>query len=185
MIEIRWHGRGGQGAFTAARLLGAAASVMGNKYALAFPSFGPERRGAPVLGFTKIDDKRIRNRSMAATCDYIVVLDASLLQPDIFRGLRPGGAVFVNAVRMEEPFGRERNIIAVPAEEWAMKVLQRPIVNVAMMAALTAYTGIVSLAECLRALDREFKEPVRSRNKELFEQVYGRMAERCGRKDII
>lgn len=70
MIEIRWHGRGGQGAFTAARLLGLAAAVEGGKYALAFPSFGPERRGAPVLGFTKIDDKPIRNRSQIKHCDW-------------------------------------------------------------------------------------------------------------------
>ncbi len=75
MIEVKWHGRGGQGGFTAARFLGLSAALFENKYTLAFPSFGPERRGAPVLGFTKIDTSPIRDRSAVRTCDYVVVLD--------------------------------------------------------------------------------------------------------------
>ena len=70
MLEVRWHGRGGQGGFTAARLLGLAAALYEGKYALAFPSFGPERRGAPVLGFTRIDEKRITDRSAVTALSY-------------------------------------------------------------------------------------------------------------------
>ena len=75
MIEVRWHGRGGQGSFTAARLLGLAASVYDERFAQAFPSFGPERRGAPVLGFTRIDDFKITDRSELDVCDYVIVLE--------------------------------------------------------------------------------------------------------------
>ena len=78
MTEIRWHGRGGLGAFTAARLLGCAVSLFEGKYALAFPSFGPERRGAPVFAFTRIDDKAITDRSEVVSCDCAVVLDDTL-----------------------------------------------------------------------------------------------------------
>ena len=74
MLEIRWHGRGGQGAFTAARLLGAAALFDG-QFALAFPSFGPERRGAPIQAFTRLDGRRIGDRSALRACDFAVVLD--------------------------------------------------------------------------------------------------------------
>jgi len=73
MIDIRWHGRGGQGSFTASKLLGVAVTIYGDKHALAFPSFGPERRGAPVLAFTKIDNKKIHDRSEVKLCDYIVI----------------------------------------------------------------------------------------------------------------
>ena len=79
MKEIRWHGRGGQGGFTVSRLLGIAAGMFENKHALAFPSFGPERRGAPVLAFTKIDDSKIHDRSEVNQCDYVVVMDETLV----------------------------------------------------------------------------------------------------------
>src|ERR1035437_6292517 len=96
MIEVRWHGRGGQGCFTAARLLGMAAALFEDKFALAFPSFGPERRGAPVLGFTRIDDRKITDRSAVTECDYIVVLDETLMNSQIVNGLRLHGKVIIN-----------------------------------------------------------------------------------------
>jgi pyruvate ferredoxin oxidoreductase gamma subunit len=97
LIEVRWHARGGQGGFTAARLLGLAASVFEDNYAQAFPSFGPERRGAPVLGFTRIDDKPIDDHSQVYECDYVVVLDETLMKVvDVKRGLRDGGMLLIN-----------------------------------------------------------------------------------------
>ena len=83
MIEILWHGRGGQGAFTAARLLGAACSMAEGRHALAFPSFGPERRGAPMRAFTKLDDRAIGDRSAIVRADYVVYLDETLLAWDV------------------------------------------------------------------------------------------------------
>lgn len=89
MKEIRWHGRGGNGGFTAARLLGYAASLHCGKYAQAFPSFGPERRGAPVLGFTRIDDAPITDHSQVYSCDCVIVLDETLLEVvNILEGLK-------------------------------------------------------------------------------------------------
>lgn len=95
MIEILWHGRGGQGAFTAARLLGAAYAI-GGKYALAFPSFGPERRGAPIRAFTKLDSKPIGNRSETEKADFSLFLDDSLFSDTAFNELKPGGKILVN-----------------------------------------------------------------------------------------
>ena len=96
MIEVLWHGRGGQGAFTAARLLGAAASLDDKRYALAFPSFGPERRGAPMRAFTKIDTVQIGDRSAVSKADFVIYLDGTLLAPDWERELKPGGICLVN-----------------------------------------------------------------------------------------
>lgn len=175
MIEIRWHGRGGQGAFTAARLLGLAAAVEGKKYALAFPSFGPERRGAPVLGYTKIDNKPIRNRSQIKYCDCILVLDDTLCDDTIFSDLKPGGLVFINTVHYKKI--KMPNVIAFNANEIALKILKRPIVNVAMFAALIAKTDWLSIRQCLNAIDKEFKPNLREQNKELFGQVYNLIKE--------
>ena len=98
MKEIRWHGRGGNGGFTAARLLGYAASLHCGKYAQAFPSFGPERRGAPVLGFTRIDDAPITDHSQVYSCDCVIVLDETLLEVvNILEGLKEDGSVFINS----------------------------------------------------------------------------------------
>ncbi|MDN0045591.1 2-oxoacid:acceptor oxidoreductase family protein [Megasphaera hexanoica] len=178
MIEIRWHGRGGQGAFTAARLLGLAASVMGGKYALAFPSFGPERRGAPVLGFTKIDDIPIRNRSQITHCDYAVVLDDSLVTPEVFQGLKPGGIVFINTAKPEAFSTYKQEVVAFDAETTAARILGRPIVNVAMMAALVAKTGLLTLDACLDAVDEEFKPELREKNRAVFKEIYRWIRER-------
>ena len=79
MLEFIWHARGGQGAFTAARCLGAAAALSAGAYALAFPTFGPERRGAPMRAFTKIDTAPIGDRSAVAKADYVIYLDDTLL----------------------------------------------------------------------------------------------------------
>lgn len=179
MIEIRWHGRGGQGAFTAARLLGAAAAVMGGKYSLAFPSFGPERRGAPVLGFTKIDDKEIRDRSQVQHCNYIVILDDSLLHDEVFRGLKPGGIAFVNTAHDHDRFSYEGcRVVAFNASLIALNVLHKPIVNVAMFAALIAVTDLLTCEACLKAIELEFKAVVREKNKILFQQTYEMIKER-------
>ena len=104
MTEIRWHGRGGLGAFTAARLLGCAVSLFEGKYALACPSFGPERRGAPVFAFTRIDDKAITDRSEVVSCDCAVVLDDTLFGDPVKNGLKPGATVIVNTTKDKSQF---------------------------------------------------------------------------------
>lgn len=100
MKEIIWLGRGGQGAFTAAKLLGAAYTIDSReKYALAFPSFGPERRGAPVRAFTKLDTKPVVDRSQTEKADYIVILDDTLYSPQLQELLKDNGQIIVNSKR--------------------------------------------------------------------------------------
>ena len=178
MIEFRWHGRGGLGAVTAARLLGLAASVKGGKYALAFPSFGPERRGAPVLGFTKIDDIPIRNRSQIAHCDYAVVLDDSLVTPEVFQGLQPGGIVLINTAKPEAFSAYEQEVVDLAAESTAARIMRRPIVNEAMIAGLMAKSGLLTLDACRDAVDEEFKPELREKNRAVFEEIYRWIRER-------
>src|SRR5664280_145387 len=105
MIEVRFHGRGGQGAVTAAEILAKAAFEDG-KYCQAFPFFGVERRGAPVMAFTRIDDQPIRRRYQVYKPDYVVVLDDGLLEVvDVFSGLKEGGKVIINLslIHISEP----------------------------------------------------------------------------------
>lgn len=145
MIEVLWHGRGGQGAFTAARLLGAAASLDGKRHALAFPSFGPERRGAPMRAFTKIDTVQVGDRSAVAKADFVIYLDGTLLAPGWERELKPGGICLVNtADALDDP-----RLLAIDADGLATEILGRPIPNTVFLGALA------QLADCV---DRESVE---------------------------
>ena len=150
MIEILWHGRGGQGAFTAARLLGAAASLDDGRHALAFPSFGPERRGAPMRAFTKLSDEPIGDRSAVAKADYVIYLDDTLLGEGWETELKPGGVVLVNSVRM---FDDER-IAALDADGISAAVLGRPIPNTVFLGALSALCDRVSVENVQEAMRR-------------------------------
>jgi pyruvate ferredoxin oxidoreductase gamma subunit len=135
MIEVLWNGRGGQGAFTAARILGAAWVLKNDKsFALAFPSFGPERRGAPVRAFTKLDGKIINNRSEIQKSNFIVYLDDTLyndtaLENIIQSGLKADGKVILNTVKKYS----NPKIIAIDAGKIANDILKRPIVNTIML----------------------------------------------------
>ena len=139
MIEVRWHGRGGQGSFTVARLLGLAAAVFEGKYALAFPSFGPECRGAPVLGFTRIDDQPIKDRSEVKECDYAVVLDPSLITNGVTDGLKSDSVLVVNC-KDSEKLSQLSNfkVVTIDATSLALDILGRPITNTALLGAMIA-----------------------------------------------
>lgn len=174
MTEIRWHGRGGQGAWSAARLLGASAALYEGRYAMAFPSFGPERRGAPVLGFTRIDGERIRDRSEVVDCDAVIVLDETLIDASTARGLKEGGVALVNTKepgRYEGAFGAAR-LVCIDATALALETLGRPITNTAMLGALVGATGIVSLDAVLKAIAAEMKGDMAIRNAELVRRAH-------------
>ena len=96
MLEFIWHARGGQGAFTAARCLGAAAALSAGAYALAFPTFGPERRGAPMRAFTKIDTAPIGDRSAVHRAAFVIYLDETLVEDGWEDELAPGGLMLLN-----------------------------------------------------------------------------------------
>lgn len=155
MYQVRWHGRGGQGAVTAAKVLGMAASLYEKHFAQSFPAFGVERRGAPVLAFTRIDSSPILDRSQVYEPDAVVVLDPRLLQSmDVTAGLRQGGQVVINCEEL--PVGLlapgKFNCLAVNATKIALKILGRPIVNTAMAGALCGVIDFVSLTSIEKAI---------------------------------
>ena len=149
MKEILWHGRGGQGAFTAAKLLGAAYSLRSDKsYAVAFPSFGPERRGAPIRAFTKLSDTPIGNRSEVRQADWSVFLDDTLFSEAAFDTLKPGGKILLNT---KNPVADER-VLTIDADGLAMEILKRPITNTIMLGALSAVLEDLSLSDVEAAI---------------------------------
>ncbi len=173
MIEIRWHGRGGQGAFTAARLLGQAVSIYEGKYSQAFPSFGPERRGAPVLAFTRIDTRKVSDRSEVQECDCVVVLDETLYGPAVTNGLKADGVMVVNSAHGPERFaGKGFSVVTIDATALALAVLGRNITNVPMLGALAATAGFVGLESLFKAVDDQISPTVREKNKQLLQSAF-------------
>jgi pyruvate ferredoxin oxidoreductase gamma subunit len=173
MKEIRWHGRGGQGSFTVARLLGKAAALFENKSALAFPSFGPERRGAPVKGFTKISDQKITDRSEVQECDYVVVLDESLIDENIKKGLKKDGVIIINTSQPEKYTElSDVKTVAFDATSLALEVLGRPITNTAMLGALIAVSDIVSLEAAEKGIENEMKKSIIQKNIEVVKRSW-------------
>ena len=164
MFQVRIHGRGGQGVVTAAELLSVAAFLEG-KHAQAFPSFGSERTGSPVVSFCRIDDKEIRLREPILEPDGLIVQDPTLFKAiDVLQGLRPDGYLLVNTnkgfdelhvadVAAKLPKGHAR---VSPATELALKHIGRPLPNVALLGAFAALTGIVHLHSVITAIRRAF-----------------------------
>lgn len=146
MIEVRFHGRGGQGAVTAAELLARAAIAEG-KYAQGFPNFGPERRGAPVTAFLRVSDDPILLREKIYSPDVVVVLDASLIGlVDVCEGMKPGGTLLVNTPETDSDrlaaLGKDLRIAVVDAGRIALETLGVPITNTAIIGALVRATGL-------------------------------------------
>lgn len=166
MIEIRWHGRGGQGAVTSVETL-ALAAIGEGRYAQGFPSFGPERRGAPVAAFNRIDDKKIRVRSGIYEPDVVIVLDSSLMGlVNVAEGLKPDGVMVVNTARPPEEVKKESGftgtVCTVDASKIAREELGVPITNTTMIGAVVKATGVVKIGSV--------KEPLKNR--------FGRLAQR-------
>ena len=154
MFEVRMHGRGGQGVVTAAEVLSVAAFDDGLE-AQAFPSFGSERMGAPVVAYCRTATSPIRNREPIASPDAVIVLDATLLHHvDVFAGLRADGFVLINSARtldqlglteLGEQHGPQR-VRVVPASDLARQHTGRPVSNICLLGAFAALTGAVTLA---------------------------------------
>lgn len=172
MLQIRIHGRGGQGVVTAAELLSIAAFEQG-RHAQAFPSFGSERTGAPVVAFCRIDDRPIRLREPIMAPDVLIVQDPTLLhQVDVFQGLRPDGWVLINTRRSFDDLGlaeiaqrfRHERLTTVPASEIALQHLGRPLPNVALLGGFAALSGLVSLGAVVHAIRHTFAGAVADGN---------------------
>jgi pyruvate ferredoxin oxidoreductase gamma subunit len=163
-FEVRIHGRGGQGVVTAAELLSVAAFDEG-RHAQAFPSFGSERTGAPVVSFCRFGDTPIRTREPVAEPDALIVQDPTLLhQVDLFSGLRSDGFVLINSGRdfaelglseLSEDFRPER-LLSVPATELARQHLGRPLPNAALLGGFAALTGTLRLDSVTAAIRERF-----------------------------
>lgn len=162
MTEILWLGRGGQGAFTAAKLLAAAYAAADGQYALAFPSFGPERRGAPVRAFTKLDGQPILDRSETEHADYIVILDETLYAPSLKNLLKPGGKILVNTTIENAEYR------AFPGD--AIASSQRlPVVNTVMLGALAGLSGIVGVEALQQAVADYMPARIQGKNRQAVE----------------
>jgi pyruvate ferredoxin oxidoreductase gamma subunit/2-oxoisovalerate ferredoxin oxidoreductase gamma subunit len=151
MIEIRIHGRGGQGAVIASKILASAVFKEGN-YAQAFPAFGVERRGAPVAAFARIDSEPIRLRCEIYEPDHLIVLDPTLIGfIDVSTGLKPEGIILVNSGEKPEYFGfpEKYRVVTVDANHIALKyglgTKTQPIVNTAILGSFSKITGLVGL----------------------------------------
>jgi len=169
MIEIRIHGRGGQGAVTTSQLLAIGAFLDG-KQTQGFPAFGVERRGAPSNAFVRIDDKLINIRSQIYNPDVVLVLDASLFQAiNVTEGLKEGGMILVNSTKKPEELeiGNKYKVHTFDATGTAMEVFKKPIVNTAIVGAYAAISGEISLDSLLKACDQRFKGEIAEKNKEI------------------
>jgi pyruvate ferredoxin oxidoreductase gamma subunit len=176
-IDIRWHGRGGQGAVTASEIV-AAAAILEGKYALAFPEFGAERRGAPVRAYTRISDDPNVPRTPITRPHIIVVLDQSLLNPSTVEGLVENGVVVANTPLSPERVAGIVNlnvparIAVVDATKIAMETLGVPIVNTAILGALVRATGIVGLDTVVKLVGERFKGKLGEANIRAVKRAY-------------
>jgi 2-oxoacid:acceptor oxidoreductase gamma subunit (pyruvate/2-ketoisovalerate family) len=180
ILEVRWHGRGGQGAWTASELLGRAAIYEG-KYIQSFPEFGPERMGAPVTAFTRISTEPIRIHCSVYNPDVVAVLDPTLLKAVPFTdGLDEKGTILINSKDNPAEIRKILNtdkgkVWTVPATEIAIKTLGTPITNTAMLGAVARVTGLVSLQSVEKVIGERFRQDVAEKNfaviKEAYEEV--------------
>ena len=168
MTEIVWLGRGGQGAFTSAKLLGAAYTSKGEgKYALAFPSFGPERRGAPVRAFTKLSDHPVLDRSETEKADYIVILDETLYNGNLNKLLKENGKIIMNS---KTALGND--MISFDADSIA-KELKCPVVNTIMIGVLSAISGIVHTENIIFAIEHYMPKKLHEKNINVVRKAVG------------
>lgn len=161
-VEIRWHGRGGQGAKTAALLLADVCFSTG-KYVQGFPEYGPERMGAPITAYNRISSKQIRVHSNIYEPDYVVVVDETLLEAvDVTAGLSKDGAIVVNTARTAEQIkpllkGYEGKVVTIDARRISVAALGKYFPNSPMLAAIVAISGVIDRATFLKEMESSYK----------------------------
>ncbi len=164
MFQVRLHGRGGQGVVTAAEILSIAA-FLEDKHAQAFPSFGSERTGAPVVSYCRIDRKEIRLREPILEPDAVIIQDPTLLHSvDVFQGLKDDGYILINTSRSLAELGiaefaarfSSDHVRQVSASELAKSHIGRPLPNAALLGSFAAMTGLLDLASVERAIRSKF-----------------------------
>lgn len=192
MFQVRIHGRGGQGVVTAAELLSVAAFLEG-KHAQAFPSFGSERMGAPVVAFCRISGTEIRLREPIQTPDALIVQDATLFKAiDVLDGLKPDGFLLVNTSRslgdihVGNLFSRVRpdHAFTIPATELALAHIRRPAPNTALLGAFAALAGIVKLDSILEAIRQAFPGKMGEANVQAATAAHALIASTAARQEV-
>jgi 2-oxoacid:acceptor oxidoreductase gamma subunit (pyruvate/2-ketoisovalerate family) len=175
--EIRWHGRGGQGAMTASDLL-AKAAMLENKYVQSFPEFGPERMGAPIRAFTRISNKPINLHCTVSTPHIVVVLDPTLLKTiPVTEGLQKGGTLIVNSRETSPELLEQTKLVGcnfwiVSATEIAVKISGLGITNTAMLGAFARAVTVVKLSSLEQAIKGRFPPKISERNLEILGEAY-------------
>lgn len=181
MLQIRIHGRGGQGVVSAAEILSVAAFLEG-KHAQAFPTFGSERMGAPVTAFCRIDEKAIRLREPVVTPDIVIIQDATLLHHvPVFGGLADSGYVLINSTHTFAELGltefvghlASHHCQTVPANRIALENVGRPIPNAALLGAFAALTGVMNIDSVAAAIIRKFPGRLGEKNVAAAQSAYG------------
>jgi len=161
LVEVRWHGRGGQGAKTAALLL-AEAAIEEGKYGQAFPEYGPERTGAPVRGFTRISDEQIRIHSAIQNPNVVIVLDQTLLDTiDVAEGTSIDSVLIFNTTMSLSDIRKklnlnDRKVFVLNANQIAQEEIGRPIPNTVMLGALVKATGLMQMDTLIHGLTKKF-----------------------------
>jgi pyruvate ferredoxin oxidoreductase gamma subunit len=172
MFQVRIHGRGGQGVVTAAEMLSIAAFEEG-RHAQAFPSFGSERMGAPVVAFCRIADKEIRLREPIMEPDALIIQDPTLLhQVDVFAGLKRDGYILINTNKTFEELGLgefvakwpRNHLCTVSATDLSMKNVGRPVPNVPLLGGFAAISGVIKLESVVMAINERFSGKVAAGN---------------------
>jgi pyruvate ferredoxin oxidoreductase gamma subunit len=180
MFQVRIHGRGGQGVVSGAEMLSVAAFIEG-RYAQAFPSFGSERMGAPVMAFCRIDAKEIRLREPVLEPDAVIIQDPTLLhQVDLFKGLSDRGYILINSTRSFKELGLEdftrgfdrHRLCNVPATELAMKHVGRPVPNAPLLGAFAAISGQVKIESVVAAIREKFAPALAQKNVAAASEAY-------------
>ena len=177
MKEIRIHGRGGQGSVTAAELLAVAAFEDG-KFSQAFPAFGVERRGAPVMAFVRLDDKPIRLRSQIYEPDYVIVQDATLVDVvDVARGAKSDGIILINTEKPPESFKlvTKATVRTLDATKLAMDYIGKPIVNTTLIGAFAGVSGLIRPESIINAVMERFPGKVGEKNAQAIQAAYALM----------
>ncbi len=177
MKEIRIHGRGGQGSVTAAELLAIAAFEDG-LYSQAFPSFGVERRGAPVMAFVRLSDHTIRLRSQIYDPDYVIVQDSTLIEAvDVAGGLKADGMIIVNTEHKPEDLNLETEaaVRTIDATKIALDIIGKPIMNTVMLGAFAGASGEVTANSIKNAVRNRFPGTVGEKNADAVQDAYDRV----------
>jgi pyruvate ferredoxin oxidoreductase gamma subunit len=192
MFQVRIHGRGGQGVVTGAEMLSIAA-FLGGRHAQAFPSFGSERTGAPVVAFCRMDDKEIRLREPIMQPDALIIQDPTLLnQVDVFSGLKKEGYILINTTHTFDQLGlgefikdfQLRHLLTVPATELAMKHVRRAVPNVPLLGAFAALTGLITLEAVHSAIQQKFRGAVAQGNMDAAREAFDIVMEKKNQAEI-